>query len=171
MFNGKKSLLKKLPERFSGYRSWISEQNLIIVVVDRDRDNCIHLKKQIQDAATRVGLTSCSVSRSTSGQVLTIIAIEELEAWFIGDVPALRAAYDRIPKSLENRRKFREPDAITGGTAEALERLLKEYGYHRGGLAKGKLAETVAPHMSLSNNRSPSFKYFVESLKLTESGF
>ena len=40
--------------------------------------------------------------------------IEELEAWFFGDIAAIHAAYPRISIHLGGRANYRDPDAITG---------------------------------------------------------
>ena len=51
--------------------------------------------------------------------------IEELEAWFFGDIAAIHAVYPRVSIHLGSRANFRDPDAIPGGTWEALERVFK----------------------------------------------
>lgn len=96
--------------------------------------------------------------------VLFRIVIEELEAWFLGDVPALCRAYPRLPTSLGQQDGYRDPDAIRG-TWEALERVLRKHGYHRKGLAKYVAAGDVAPHMDVDNNRSRSFQVFRDGLR------
>lgn len=96
--------------------------------------------------------------------VLNRIAIEELEAWFFGDVEALRAAYPKVPATLGSQARYRDPDAIVGGTWEALERVLQGKGYHRGGLQKIKAAKEIAAHMDPARNRSRSFRVFMEGL-------
>jgi hypothetical protein len=96
--------------------------------------------------------------------VLNRLAIEELEAWFFGDVGALRAAYPGIPSSLGERANYRDPDAIRGGTWEALERELQRAGHHREGLAKIKAAQEIAAHMAPERNRSRSFQAFRQGL-------
>ncbi|MBI4851788.1 MAG: hypothetical protein HY819_08340, partial [Acidobacteria bacterium] len=40
VFQGKPDLLKKLPERFKGYKTAMYEKYKIIVVVDRDDEDC-----------------------------------------------------------------------------------------------------------------------------------
>ncbi len=92
------------------------------------------------------------------------IAVEELEAWFFGDVQALRAAYPRISPTLAQRAKFRDSDAITGGTWEALERELQRVGYFAGGLSKITAAREISLHMDPARNRSKSFQVFREGL-------
>jgi hypothetical protein len=97
--------------------------------------------------------------------VLNRIAVEELEAWLLGDVPALREAYPRIPASLGNKERFRDPDAVRGGTAEALEQELKRHGYHAAGLRKVSNAEKVARHMTVDQNTSLSFQHFRDGVR------
>ncbi len=107
-------------------------------------------------------LAACS---ATGVGALCRIAIEELEAWFFGDVDALREAYPQVPRNLGRRAQFRDPDAITGGTAEALERVLKQAGYYRSGMPKVEVARRVAEHMDPGQNRSRSFQALVDGLQ------
>ncbi len=104
------------------------------------------------------------------GDVVNRIAVEELEAWFFGDIPALCGAYPRIPASLGGQAKYRDPDAIRGGTWEALERVLQARGYHPGGLAKTVAATEIAQHMDVDANRSRSFQAFRDGVRRLVSG-
>jgi hypothetical protein len=97
--------------------------------------------------------------------------VEELEAWFFGDVEALVTAYPKVPSNLANKEKFRDPDAITGGTWEALERLLQKAGYYSGGLPKIEVARKVSEFMEPSRNRSKSFQVFKEGLEAVLNSF
>jgi hypothetical protein len=128
-FRGKPDLLKNLPASLKGYKHLPDYR--VVVLIDRDGDDCRILKDKLEDIAGDIGLTTKSVA--SLGQTFTVlnrIAIEELEAWFFGDVASLVAAYPGVPKSLANKAKYRDPDAITGGTAEALEKVLQRAGYH-----------------------------------------
>ena len=156
-FSGKTDLLTKLPGLLRAYRGWFGSDQRLLVVVDADHDDCRDLKRQLEAMAGRAGLSVCHVSREQPGTLLNRIAVEELEAWLIGDVAALRAAYPRVPESFADRRRFRQPDC-GGGTWEALERVLDKAGYHRGGLRRIAPAEDVGPHLNLDDNRSPSFR-------------
>jgi hypothetical protein len=71
------------------------------------------------------------------------LAIEELEAWFFGDMDAVRALYPRVPETLEQRAGFRDPDAIRGGTWEALERILQRAGYFAGVANRARSADAA----------------------------
>ena len=55
---------------------------------------------------------------------------------------------------------YRDPDAIAGGTWEALERVLQRAGYFRSGLRKIEAARAIAEHMDPARNRSASFRSF-----------
>lgn len=97
------------------------------------------------------------------------IVIEELEAWFFGDADALRSAYPGVSSTLERKAAYRDPDAIQGGTWEALQRVLQRAGYYKGVKALPKLetAGRIAQHMDPARNRSRSFQVFragIESL-------
>ncbi len=170
VFNGKPDLLRKLPNRLAGYAHWLSATAKVLVIVDRDDDDCRRLKDAIDGMVRAAGLRVASVRDTLPGAVMYRIAVEELEAWFLGDVAALRQAYPRLPASLAQKAAYRDPDGVRGGTAETLERLLRGANYHVGGLRKIALADDVAPHMSPSENRSVSFGHFVAGLRWLTRG-
>src|SRR5258707_7947885 len=140
-FNGKLDLLNKLPERLRAYSKQAHIDWRILVLIDEDRQNCKMLKLQLEKIAHDAGFYS-KTSPDNRGRFSLVnrLAIEELEAWFFGDVPAIVAAYPKINPNLAAKRPYRVPDAIAGGTWEALERELQEKGYHQGGLEKIKAA-------------------------------
>ncbi|MPZ82238.1 MAG: DUF4276 family protein [Actinophytocola sp.] len=164
-FRGKGRLLSQLPNRLLGYRSWIdSTSTCVVVVVDRDDDDCVELNARLRRIAEQAGM------RTQPGpfgpvQVLIRIAIEELEAWFFGDVAAIQRAYPKVSVHLGKQARYRDPDAITGGTWEALERVLQERGYHATGLRKLQAATDIAAYMDVEANRSGSFQAFREGLR------
>lgn len=154
-FRGKQELLKKLPSRLLGYSSWLPADWRVVVLIDEDRQNCHQLKKRIVDAAEAAGIAD---------RVLARVVVEELEAWFFGDIAALREAYPKLPATLDRRAGYRDPDAIPGGTWEALDRELKRAGYSAG-LSKIATARAVATHMDPDSNSSKSFNVFVEGVR------
>ena len=164
-FRGKSDLLKKLPDRFRGYRTWIPDSWRIVVLVDADEGDCREIKAKLENAAIKAKLiTKSAVRRGSQFQVLNRLAIEELEAWFFGDIGALNAAYPRISLSLGNKARDRDPDAILGGTWEALERELKRVGYFPAGLNKISAAREISRFMIPERNRSKSFQVFRQGL-------
>ena len=98
-------------------------------------------------------------------QILNRLAIEELEAWFFGDIEALVQAYPRVSPTLNRRRGYRDPDAIKGGTWEALERVLKRAGYFPSGMPKIAVARTVSTFMNPDHNSSRSFQVFRDGIR------
>jgi len=155
-FQDKKKLLKRLPKRMQAYANFLPSDWRIVVLVDRDNDNCKQLKQALSKA-------SHVVIKKKGHVVLHRIAIEELEAWFLGDIPAIRVEFPKVPANLYKNKKFRDPDAIKGGTWETLDKLLKDYGYQ--GLFKTDFAKRVAPFMDIEKNRSKSFQVFRDGLR------
>lgn len=162
-FRCKQELLRELPKRLRAYSRYLPDTWKIVVLLDRDRDDCIKLKADLDAIAVKAGLTT--KSSSATFQVINRIAIEELEAWYFGDWEAVRVAYPRVSEDWNKKSGFRNPDEIAGGTWERLERILKQYGYFQGGLRKVELAASVAAHMNPDRNSSPSFQAFVQGVR------
>lgn len=161
---GKSDLLAKLPGRLRGYRAWLPDDYRLVVLIDADRQDCRALKGRLEMEALAVGLpTKSSAPEGSRFQVLNRLAVEELEAWFLGDVAALHAVYPRLDPNLERRARFRDPDAIHD-TWEALERELQRRGYSPGGLAKIQAARAISAQMDPARNRSRSFQVFRQGL-------
>lgn len=163
-YQGKADLLKHLEDRLKGYAAWLPGNHRIVVLVDRDADDCPELKKKLEDAAKNARLGTRSRPNRGSYWVVNRIAVEELEAWYFGDWKAVRTAYPRVSGTIPNQAKFRKPDAITGGTWEALENIMQKSGYFRTGLRKIELAEAVGRYFAPARNTSPSFQAFAQAL-------
>lgn len=163
-FGDKRKLLRKLRDRLRGYAKWIPENYRIVVVVDRDNDDCRKLKNQLESIAADSGLLSRSRAGGGPWQVVNRIAIEELEAWYFGDWTSVCEAYPRVSPHIPNRANFRDPDAIRGGTWEAFERIMKRYRYFRGGLRKVEAARAISVYIDPSRNRSTSFARFCDAI-------
>ncbi len=153
----KDELLSRLPDRLRGYASWLPDTWRIVIVVDRDDDDCQRLKRRIDEMAKAAGLVTRSAAKGKPYSVVTRLAIEELEAWYFGDWAAVRAAYPDVPATVPNKTPFRDPDAIKGGTWEAFERVLQKAGYFSQGLRKIEAARAIAEHMDPTRNVSRSF--------------
>ena len=163
-FRSKTKMLDKLQTRLKGYASWLPNYMRIVVVVDCDDDDCHELKQQLEKAATAARLRTRSGGRGTPWQVVNRIAIEELEAWYFGDWEAVRCAYPKVSPTIPKQAKYRDPDAIKGGTWEAFERLLQKKGYFKNGRSKVEVARTIAAHINPDCNRSHSFVKFRDAL-------
>lgn len=163
-FQGKLDLLAKLPSRLKGYAALNIPDNRIVILVDRDDQDCRRLKARLERICRSQGLVT-RARRPQDYLAATCLAIEELEAWFFGDIPALALAYPGVSPHLHAKAPFRDPDAIAGGTWEALQRVLQKAGYHRGGLRKIAAARDIAERMNVSKNRSRSFNHFAEVVR------
>jgi hypothetical protein len=161
----KSRLIGELPARLRGYKKRLDagEDLRIVVLVDRDNDDCRKLKSKLEHAAHEAGLfTRTGANRDGRFQVINRIAIDELEAWFIGDTEALKCAFSSLrgepfPKS------FNHPD--NSGTWEHLHRFLRSKGIYRSSYPKIEAARKIASHMELSRNRSRSFSHFCQGIE------
>lgn len=179
--NSKEKLLTQLPKRLLGYASRIKngEDMRVVVLVDRDDDDCRELKEQLESIASNVSLLSKtqaerSVSEPANFQILNRIVCEELESWFFGDPTAVKKAYDRLHDNHFRHKDLKNPDNIAGGTAQALLRTFNKAGYfeeyanpkHKlGNRWKADAAIAIGPHLLPERNNSPSFQALVTGIR------
>ena len=165
VFQGKRDLLAKLPGRLKAYRRWLPAGWRIVVLVDEDRQDCRALKRRMEQVATDAGLVIKAFGRpGIPFELVNRIAVEELEAWFLGNVPALAGEFPGVTPTLANQAKYRDPDMIQGGTWETLERVLQGAGYYPAGLSKIDVARRLGRVLPVAENRSGSFGVFLEAL-------
>ena len=160
----KRLLLDQLPRLLRGYgrtfRGYQYYSAAVIVVCDLD-DRCLKLFRQALVAI----LTACDPRPETR----FCIAVEEGEAWLLGDDRAVRAAYPSGDSSVLRRYRNDQicgtwellADAVYRGGAEALRRA----GWQAVGREKETWARQIAPHMDVERNASPSFQYFREQAR------
>lgn len=162
-FKGKSDLLRKLDSRLRGYAQWLPQDWRILVVVDRDDNDCRMLKARLDLIAGDCGLRTDRTR--TDWQLVNRLAIEELEAWYFGDWDAVRVCFPRASASIPGKQAYRDPDGIGGGTWETFERILQRCGYFRTGLPKVEVARALGTHLSAEANRSASFRAFVRAVE------
>jgi len=157
----KRILLDRLPKLLKGYGK--SLQNFpaaVVVVVDLDNKDCLAFKQELVDV-----LRSCTTQPTT----LIRIAIEEGEAWLLGDHNAVKSAYPRAKEQVLNTYV---QDSICG-TWEKLADIvypggaqkLKKLGWPYIGQAKCEWAKNIAPHLDVETNYSRSFQVFRDGIK------
>lgn len=159
-FQGKTDLIGNLQARLRGFAKWLPDDWRIVVVVDRDDDNCMELKQHLETMAVAAGLRTRTIVGNARWQIVNRVAIEELEAWYFGDWQAVCSAFPKVSSSISKQASYRDPDAIKGGTWEAFERVLQKRGYFKGGLRKVEAARAIGKHMNPDRSRSQSFKKF-----------
>ncbi len=163
-FQGKDDLLGKLTPRLKGYAKWLPQDWRIVVLVDRDDQDCHDLKKHLEAAARQAGLVSRTHAPRAAWQLINRIAVEELEAWYFGDWRAVCMAYPNVPAGIVRKQRFRNPDAIRGGTWEAFEDVLKRHGYFKTGLRKMEAARALGALVARERSTSRSFALFWDGI-------
>ena len=154
-------LLDNLPRLLRGYgKSLQSFPAVVVVVVDLDDKDCLAYKQELLNV-----LNACNPRPTTMFR----IAIEEGEAWLLGDLAAVNAAY---PNAKETVLSGYVQDSICGTwevLADAVDPRgsthLKALGYPPAGIAKCEWAREIAPHMDVDSNKSKSFQVFRDGLR------
>lgn len=160
----KRILLDNLPKLLQGYGRTFAGYSTdyhaaVILVCDLD-DKCL---KDFRQELYNI-LQACNPKPKTR----FCIAIEEGEAWFLGDLNAIRKAYPRAKDGVLKRYKNDSicgtwetlADAVFPGGAKALS----SRGWQAVGAEKSKWADRIAPLVDIDDNRSPSFRYFRDKL-------
>lgn len=161
----KRILLDQLPKLLRGYGKTFAAYGpgypaTVIVVCDLD-DRCLK--------AFRTELVEVLDACAPRPRACFCFAIEEGEAWLLGDLPAIRKAYPRAKAGLLDAY---ENDSICG-TWEVLAdavypggvSALSSKGRQAVGMEKSRWAESICPYMELGRNQSPSFRYFRETVR------
>lgn len=161
---GKHDLLRNLPARLRGYAAWLPKHWRVIVIVDRDDQDCHELKEMMEEAAADAGLKTRRSATTESWRVATRIAVEELEAWYFGDWDAVQQTYPNVPRTIAEKAAYRDPDSLAGGTWETFERVLQKAGYFESGLSKTEVARSLGQRVDAARNRSHSFGVFRDAL-------
>ena len=156
----KRLLLNQLPRILQGYGRSLDDSAAVVVVVDLDKRDCLAFKRELLAVLNACGPRPATLFR---------IAIEESEAWLLGDRAAVKAAYPRAKDSILNN--YLQDgicgtwetlaDAVHAGGAKALTKA----GWPGAGEAKCRWAREIAPHMDPDRNRSPSFRAFRDGLR------
>lgn len=145
---GKQDLAKSIPTKIKAFQ--FSPATKFVIVHDQDSHDCKTLKAELLNICQTAGKTD----------VLIRIICHELESWFLGDLAAVEKAYQLKPQSLskkQTRKNYRDPDQLNSAKQE-LKKLVKEY-------YAGTHSKKIAPHLSLTANKSRSFQVFLDGVK------
>lgn len=162
----KRILLDRLPRLLRGYgrthASYAAEYEAAVIVVCDLDDRC--------RKAFRGDLLGLLRSIYPRPRTCFCLAIEEGEAWLLGDRQAVLEAYPQARREVLDGYVNdsicgtweRLADAIYPGGAIALSRR----GWQAVGAEKSRWAEHISPAMGVDRNRSPSFQYFRNALRM-----
>lgn len=144
-----RGLLDQLPAKLRGFEEARPRPTGVVVLVDADDDDWEELAAKIMAVAS---------SESPNTNVIVTIAVEESEAFFLGDIAALKKAYPHA--DIDLARSY-EPDSICG-TWELLGRVIGDDGGN-----KVEWAASIGPYLTINpaRSRSPSFKRLLNALK------
>ena len=161
----KRILLDQLPRLLRGYGkafdAYPSNYSAAVIVICDLDDKCLKdFRKELQKI-----LNACRPRPETR----FCIAIEEGEAWFLGDIFAIKKAYPRAKTTILNTYTNDSicgtwehlADAVFEGGSQAL----LEKGWPAIGVEKSFWSEKITPYMDVENNESPSFCYFRENIR------
>lgn len=153
-------LLDLLPAKLRAYsKVFVPGDLILLIVLDADEEEPLEVKKEVRNIAVKFG-----------GEIPYVIGIsvEEIEAWMLGDLQAVKTAY---PDARIQAAANYVQDSICG-TWEVLARVilgtdaerLIRVGYPAIGQYKSEWAARIAPHIRAGKNRSPSFQEFYSLL-------
>jgi hypothetical protein len=161
----KRILLDQLPRLISGYGRIFSKYPptypaVLVIICDLDK-RCL---KEF-----RSSILQCIHKCENKPDTLLCLAVEEGEAWLLGDTEAILSAFPRARVDILNSYI---PDSICG-TWEVLanaiysggSKALSKFGYHVVGGKKHDWANAIGPLIDLERNKSPSLRYFARKLR------
>lgn len=154
-------LLDNLPRLLRGYGTSLASTNAtVVVVVDTDNRECGGFLRDLQDLLSSIRPRPRTLFR---------LAIEEMEAWYLGDRAAILEAYPKAKKVELDRY---QQDTVCGTwerLADAIHpegsRPLVKQGYPLVGQKKCEWAQRITPHMNPESNASKSFAKFRDGLR------
>jgi hypothetical protein len=145
----RRGLLDQLPQKLKGFANALDgDCDAVVVLVDADDDDCKWLADSIRSAARQV---------APKLKVVVRVAVEEVEAFYFGDLSAIHAAF---PSADMKRCRAFEPDTVVG-TWEAFGTAIGSDGGN-----KTRWAEAIGPHLTVDpkRSRSPSFRALLRSV-------
>jgi len=155
------TLLGKLPFLLKGFAKTPGIE-AVVVVLDTDKNDCRSFLTELREVADQCAPTLNTLFR---------LAIEEMEAWYLGDRPALEKAFPYLKSKVLSCYVQDAPQPV--GTWELLAeavypggmKKINSNGWPLPGELKHEWADKIGPLLSLEENDSPSFRKFRDGLR------
>ena len=159
-----KRLLNDLPMYLKGMDASLNKmpyKKAVFVIIDADDNNCVNLKQNLVNMYEKLDIKT---------EVFFCIAIEEIEAWLLGDKEALLKAYPSAKKNILQRYIQDSicdtweilADVVYRGGVNKLKKDANSY--YEIGKFKCECAKNIAKELNINKNLSESFKYFIKKL-------
>lgn len=151
---GRDGLLDRLPQTLTVFGRLDPQTDRVVVLLDLDaHDDCRQLLDRLHALREEVAPRLACLFR---------LAIEETEAWYLGDLPAVKRAFKGQKLDLAALTGY-EPDGI-GKTWERFAQLVRDPAER-----KVAWAERMGEHLSVAHegrdSRSPSFRTFCAGVR------
>ena len=145
VFEGKRDLDKRLAKHLL---AWYQPNTRFVVLRDQNHSDCHTIKAGLTKQCAACG----------KPDALVRIACHELETFYLGDLAAVARAIG--PQGLarhQNKAKYRNPDQLANA-AQELKSIAPSY-------QKIASSRAIAPHLNITQNRSPSFNALVSGIQ------
>lgn len=155
-------LLNDLATYLRGFQRSLQGLDAIqVIVLDNDDHDPGIFLKELEEVAKK---------NSISMDHLFCLAVEEVEAWLLGDEMAIQKAYPAYKKNVLHSYEQDEicgtwellADVIFKGGIREIRR--RKMSYMEIGKLKSEWADRIGEYMDFSENKSPSFRGFYEEI-------
>jgi hypothetical protein len=146
--DGKNDLEKSFPRKIAHWQN--PNRTRFVICRDNDGGNCATLKQRLRNL----------LPQTPSHEFKLRLVMNELEAWYLGDLQALKCAglisQETVDQNI-NKKNFRNPENILSAKRE-FTKLVNVRG-------QIDLARRIAPHLKLENDRCSSFKHYINAIQ------
>lgn len=158
-------LLNDLPKRLKAlsYALMSNKNAAVFIILDNDTRDVDAFENQLYQLAQEQGINL---------DYVFCIAVEECEAWLLGDIPAIIATYPHFKDRILQKANKYDQDSICG-TWEILADMLsqkgindfrKKHNHFEIGRCKFEWAEKIGEHLDIRSNKSPSFQKMLREM-------